>query len=201
MKIKMKKVILGLAICTFLGSTSCDKLAEKVVEMIETDVELNDINLNFEALFIETSLSKKETRSSAGETMPFSTTYSLSLSSPDLAKFSQYADHVKSVSVTGAKIVAKINGEASDKSIYNFKVNSPDLNGNWTVPTYRYGNTFIAESQQVAFVQELLEAVMLKSKTVNITISGESDIVTATKLNITITVSGKLRVTLVADAG
>jgi len=196
-----RKFFTAACCCAVLTLTfSC----EKISELLETDVTLDDLTLNFEANLEEASLPKTTREYSENEDgyrMPFATTVQYSLAtSDDLESLNQYANRIKSVTVSSASVVATaVGGVSADKSIYDFAFTSASPAGDWTIAECPFGTAVSAQDKQLQFLQALFEAVLMNNKTVTVEVSGESDVVTATKVSIKLTVNGKLRVGLLSD--
>ncbi|GHV57054.1 hypothetical protein FACS1894182_04950 [Bacteroidia bacterium] len=169
-------------------TSSCDKVAE----LTTVKVPVGKLTFNFDAIIDNDARSAVILR--AAEIHKFSGKDTLVLNSENLNSYAGYLNLVKSVTVNAIDI--KITSESGGTFVQKMELKSNYLNSSWTLPEYRFGNSYKGDEALCTLFSKALMAVF-ENKKVDVELSGETDGPAGGKITITVALEGYLTAQLV----
>ena len=173
----MKKILIFALICATASLASCDKIKDAT----SRDFTVNNVKLDFTAITKDGSETQAVMLRS-GTVSSFSVTRTVDLSEMGSEEMMEYASKISKV-VVNASLVSITMTPSENYTISDLKISADGVPGSLVIPSYTIGDQFTApsdmETYMAAFIMKLLS-----TKSLSVTVSGQSDAPAETVVNI-----------------
>jgi len=174
----MKKIIIAVLACTMVSLISCDKIKDAT----SIDFKVKGVKFDFSGVVSELApLQVPELR--AGATQTFAVTRTVNISEIGDSDAVSYANKISKV-VVNSSLVKVTFVPAGSYTIENLVITADGVAGSpLSVPTISTGGTFTFTSAMNNFTAAFVTK-LLSTKTITVTVRGETDAPVGTTINI-----------------
>jgi len=174
----MKKMLIAALICAMVSPIGCDKIKDAT----SRDFTVNNVKFDFSAVTEGAAASAPAVEMRAETSNTFSVTRVVNLSEIGSSDVVEYAGKISKV-VANSSLLNITASPSGTYSVANVTVTAEGVSGSLLVPSYTLGGAFTAPANMSAYTSAFIMK-LLTSKTVTVTVSGQTDAPVGTTIRI-----------------
>jgi len=177
----MKKTLIYALLCAMVSLSGCEKLKD----VTSRDFTVNNIAFDFEATArdnVTTLSGDPAVTTRVGETTSFAVTRTVDISEMGNDDIIEYAAKINKI-VVNSSVITVTASPAGTYTVTDLKVTAVGVAGELVIPSYTMGSAFVAPANMNAYTTAFIMR-LLSAKTVQVTVTGNSDAPAGTTINI-----------------